>query len=51
MNRDWNFPLLLRATVLELLENHSVPKRTIGLEALSQLEDKLETLDEDKLET
>ena len=33
------FPLLLRATVLELLENHSVLERTIDLEALGQLED------------
>ena len=33
------FPLLLRATVLEPLENRSVLERTIDLEALSQLED------------
>ena len=31
--------LLLYATVLELLENHSVLERTIDLEALGQLED------------
>ena len=33
------FLLLLCATVLELLENHSVLERTIDLEALGQLED------------
>ena len=32
-------PSLLLATVLELLENHSVPERTIDLKALGQLED------------
>ena len=32
-------PLLLYATVFELLENHSVLEGTLALEALGQLED------------
>ena len=34
-----DLPSLLRATVLELLENHWVPERTTDLKALGQLED------------
>ena len=34
-----DLPSLLRATMLELLENHLVPERTTDLKALGQLED------------
>ena len=34
-----SFPLLLCATVLDVLVNHPVLERTIDLEALGQLED------------